>query len=149
MAPTEILAKQHHQSLTQLLEPLGMRVGLLTGSMTAKGKRETYEKLNSGEIDLIVGTHALLSEGVQFKDLALVITDEQIDTRRCRFRKNPDCSSMLLDDMAVGITICIYGTDRDTGKATLQLFVRTSGTARYARRFIDRKHDSKEQAGNI
>ena len=77
MAPTEILAKQHYQSLTTLLEPLGMRIGLLTGSMTAKGKRETNEKLSLGEIDLIVGTHALISESVQFRDLALVITDEQ------------------------------------------------------------------------
>jgi len=77
MAPTEILAKQHCQSMTALLEPLGMRIGLLTGSMTAKGKRETNEKLQLGEIDLIIGTHALISESVQFKDLALVITDEQ------------------------------------------------------------------------
>ncbi|MCL2819228.1 MAG: ATP-dependent DNA helicase RecG [Oscillospiraceae bacterium] len=77
MAPTEILAKQHTDSLTELLHPLGMQVGLLTGSMTAKGKRETYEKLKSGEIDLIIGTHALISESVEFKDLALVITDEQ------------------------------------------------------------------------
>ena len=77
MAPTEILAKQHYNSLSGLLEPLGMKVGLLTGSMTAKGKRETYERLSSGEIDLIVGTHALISESVSFNDLALVITDEQ------------------------------------------------------------------------
>jgi len=77
MAPTEILAKQHFDSLTALLEPLGMKVGLLTGSMSAKGKRETYARLESGEIDLIIGTHALISEGVRFKDLALVITDEQ------------------------------------------------------------------------
>jgi len=77
MAPTEILAKQHYQSLSKLLGPLGMRVGVLTGSMTAKNKRETYEKLKLGEIDIIVGTHALISEAVEFKDLALVITDEQ------------------------------------------------------------------------
>jgi len=77
MAPTEILAKQHYASLTNLLEPLGIRVGLLTGSMTAKGKRETYEMLSNGEIDLIIGTHALISEGVHFKNLALAITDEQ------------------------------------------------------------------------
>jgi len=77
MAPTEILAKQHYRSLSELLEPLGMRIGLLTGSMTAKNKRETYERLSCGEIDLIVGTHALISEAVHFKDLALVITDEQ------------------------------------------------------------------------
>ena len=77
MVPTEILAKQHFDSLTALLEPLGMRVGLLTGSLTAKQKRMTHEKLVCGEIDLIIGTHALISDGVHFKDLALVITDEQ------------------------------------------------------------------------
>jgi len=77
MAPTEILAKQHFNTLSQLLEPFSINVGLLTGSHTAKGKRETYEKLALGEIDLIIGTHALISEGVHFKDLALVITDEQ------------------------------------------------------------------------
>ena len=77
MAPTEILAKQHYASLSELLDPLGMRVGLLTGSMTLKRKREVYDKLNLGEIDLVIGTHALLSENVQFSDLALVITDEQ------------------------------------------------------------------------
>ena len=77
MAPTEILAKQHHSTLTALLEPLGMKIGLLTGSMTAKRKQEVYEKLKLGQIDLIIGTHALISQGVHFSDLALVITDEQ------------------------------------------------------------------------
>jgi len=77
MAPTEILAKQHYHSLSELLEPMGMRVGLLTGSLTAKGKREVYGKLSLGEIDLIIGTHALISAGVRFSELALVITDEQ------------------------------------------------------------------------
>ena len=77
MAPTEVLARQHYRSLSQLLEPLGMRVGLLTGVMTAKQKREVYGKLQLGELDLIIGTHALISEGVSFFDLALVITDEQ------------------------------------------------------------------------
>jgi len=77
MAPTEILAKQHYRSLSGLLEPLGMRVGLLTGNMTVKRKREVYGKLSLGELDLVIGTHALISEGVNFSDLALVITDEQ------------------------------------------------------------------------
>ena len=77
MAPTEILAKQHHKSLSALLEPLGMTVGLLTGSLTAKKKREVYGSLSLGEIDLVIGTHALISEGVSFKNLALVVTDEQ------------------------------------------------------------------------
>ena len=77
MAPTEILAKQHFSSLSGLLEPFGMRVGLLTGSMTEKRKQDIRNKLNLGEIDLVIGTHALISEGVHFADLALVITDEQ------------------------------------------------------------------------
>ena len=77
MAPTEILAKQHYSSLSGLLEPLGMRVGLLTGSMTAKQKNDVYGKLEAGETDLVIGTHALISEGVRFAGLALVITDEQ------------------------------------------------------------------------
>ena len=77
MAPTEILAKQHHKTLTSMLTPLGINVGLLTGSTTAKGKREIYEQLRYGEIDLIIGTHALLSEGVEFRNLGFVITDEQ------------------------------------------------------------------------
>jgi ATP-dependent DNA helicase RecG len=77
MAPTEILARQHYRSLSELLETFNMRVGLLTGSMTAKQKREVYGKLSLGELDLVIGTHALISAGVNFLDLALVITDEQ------------------------------------------------------------------------
>ena len=77
MAPTEILAEQHYESLQRLFAPLGIRVGLLTGSMTAKEKRLTREDIASGEIQLAVGTHALLSDATQFNDLGLVITDEQ------------------------------------------------------------------------
>ena len=77
MAPTEILAKQHYRSLSGLLEPFGMRIGLLTGSMTAKRKQDVYSKLSLGQLDTIIGTHALISKGVNFSDLALVITDEQ------------------------------------------------------------------------
>ena len=77
MAPTEILAKQHYKTLTDMLTPFGIKVGLLTGSMTAKAKHEKQEQLRYGELDLIIGTHALISEGVSFKNLALVITDEQ------------------------------------------------------------------------
>ncbi|MEL4105717.1 ATP-dependent DNA helicase RecG [Oscillospiraceae bacterium WX1] len=77
MAPTEILAEQHYETLTALLEPLGVRVGLLTGRMTGKQKTDFCNRLRLGEIDIAVGTHALLSEGVDFFDLALVVTDEQ------------------------------------------------------------------------
>lgn len=77
MAPTEILARQHFLSLSDLLAPSGMRVGLLTGSMKAAEKKRVYAALSSGELDLIVGTHALLSDGVTFSQLGLVVTDEQ------------------------------------------------------------------------
>ena len=77
MAPTEILAEQHFHSLSKLLTPLGMRLALLTGSMKEREKKAVREALASGEVDLAVGTHALLSDTTEFNDLGLVITDEQ------------------------------------------------------------------------
>ena len=77
MAPTEILAVQHFQSLSALLGSSGVRIELLTGSVTPARKRNVYEALENGEIDIIIGTHALISEKVVFKALGLVITDEQ------------------------------------------------------------------------
>jgi len=77
MAPTEILAEQHLRTLTELLSPLGLSVGLLTGSMPAREKKAVKAKLAAGELDLAIGTHALLSEDVEYKNLGLVVTDEQ------------------------------------------------------------------------
>lgn len=77
MAPTEILADQHYHTLTELLSPLGLRVGKLTGAMTAKEKRLVREQLKAGELDLVIGTHALFSADVEYEKLGLVITDEQ------------------------------------------------------------------------
>ena len=77
MAPTEILAEQHYTSLSKLFAPLGIRMALLTGSMTPKQKREVREALAAGNVDFAVGTHALLSDSTEFADLGLVITDEQ------------------------------------------------------------------------
>ena len=77
MAPTELLAEQHAASLTRLYGDSGVRVGLLTGSQTAAQKRDILAALEAGEIDFLVGTHALLSDGVVFRRLGLVITDEQ------------------------------------------------------------------------
>ncbi|MBQ9686870.1 MAG: ATP-dependent DNA helicase RecG [Oscillospiraceae bacterium] len=77
MAPTEILAEQHYHTLTELLGPLGLRIGKLTGSMTAKEKRQVKETLKAGQLDLIIGTHALFSQDVEYERLALVVTDEQ------------------------------------------------------------------------
>lgn len=79
MAPTEVLARQHYESLSQMLSKQGMeiRTVLITGSMNAKEKREAYEKIRSHQTDLIIGTHALIQEKVEYDNLALVITDEQ------------------------------------------------------------------------
>ena len=77
MAPTEILAEQHFHTLTELLGPLGLRIGKLTGSMTAKEKRLAKEQLRTGGLDLVIGTHALFSQDVEYERLGLVVTDEQ------------------------------------------------------------------------
>ena len=77
MAPTEILAEQHYASLSKLFAPLGITVDLLTGSMTVRQKREARERLASGETQVVVGTHALLTDATRFLRLGLVIADEQ------------------------------------------------------------------------
>ena len=77
MAPTEILASQHYKTFRSYLEPLGIKVGLLTGSLTPKNKRAVQESAASGELDCIIGTHALFSENMAFSRLGLVMTDEQ------------------------------------------------------------------------
>ena len=77
MAPTEILAQQHYNGLAPLLESLGIRCALLTGSTKAAVKRSIAAQLASGEIDFAIGTHALITEGVEYADLGLVVTDEQ------------------------------------------------------------------------
>jgi len=77
MVPTSILARQHYTDFCELFEKSGIRVGLLIGSMKASEKKKMHAMIESGEVDIVVGTHALLSEGVKFKRLGLVITDEQ------------------------------------------------------------------------
>ena len=97
MAPTEILAEQHCRSLSALLAPAGMRVGLLTGSMRAGEKKRVYAALEAGEIDFVVGTHALLSGPVAFRRRGLVVADEQhrfgVEQRAALAAKanTPDC----------------------------------------------------------
>ena len=77
LAPTEILASQHAENLNRLLSPFGMRVALLTGGMKAAARRTTLAAIRGDEADLIVGTHAILSEGVEFARLGLAVVDEQ------------------------------------------------------------------------
>ena len=77
MAPTEILAKQHYETISALCGDSGVRLGLLTGKLKAKEKKEICTRLAAGEIDILIGTHALFTENVAFKDLGYVIIDEQ------------------------------------------------------------------------
>jgi ATP-dependent DNA helicase RecG len=77
MAPTELLAEQHFRNLDQWFRPLGVTVALLSGSQPARTRRSAIEAAQQGEVPLLVGTHALFQQGVSFKDLALVIVDEQ------------------------------------------------------------------------
>lgn len=77
MAPTEVLANQHYKEFTKFLEPFGIKVGFLSGSLTAKQKKQIKEQIKNGEIDMVVGTHAIIQKDVIFKNLGISITDEQ------------------------------------------------------------------------
>ena len=99
MAPTEILAEQHLQSLSALLGPLGIRCAKLTGSMSAKEKTAVRKQLADGEIDFIIGTHALFSDDVEYRNLGLVITDEQHRfgvSQRAALIGKADCPHVLV-----------------------------------------------------
>ena len=115
MAPTEILAEQHFRSFADLLEPCGIRVGLLTGSMTPAQKRNVRELAALGMIDVLIGTHALLSDGVEFASLGLVITDEQhrfgVNQRGALAAKgnNPHVLVMSATPIPRTLALIIYG----------------------------------------
>ncbi|HAB67038.1 MAG TPA: DNA helicase RecG, partial [Firmicutes bacterium] len=77
MAPTEILARQHYDSLMEILKDTNIKVGLLVGSLKKSEKNKVCEQLEKGEIDILIGTHALISDNVKFNNLGMVVTDEQ------------------------------------------------------------------------
>jgi ATP-dependent DNA helicase RecG len=77
MAPTELLARQHAENAARILEPLGLRIAFLTGNIKASGRKELLKNLSAGTIDIVVGTHALFSGDVAYKNLMLVVIDEQ------------------------------------------------------------------------
>lgn len=115
MAPTEILAEQHLLGLTELLEPLGLRVGLLTGSLTKKEKTAMLESIREGAINIIVGTHALIQDEVRFYRLGLVVTDEQHRfgvRQRARLQEkgyNPDVLVMTATPIPRTLALTLYG----------------------------------------
>lgn len=115
MVPTEILAQQHLESLTQLFDPLEVSIALLTGSTKARERKVILEALANGEIDVIVGTHALIQDNVQFANLGLVITDEQhrfgVNQRKVLREKglHPDVLFMTATPIPRTLAITAYG----------------------------------------
>ncbi len=115
MAPTEILAQQHYKTFCDILEPLGVNVGLLTGSLTPKNKRFVHEQIESGGFDVVVGTHALIQKDTVFKKLGLVITDEQhrfgVEQRSKLFNKGDYPHKLVMSATPIPRTLglIIYG----------------------------------------
>lgn len=115
MAPTAILASQHLESFQGILEELGIKTELLISSVTKKKKAEILEKLQNGEIDILIGTHAILEENVVFKNLGLVVTDEQhrfgVKQRGtiASKGKNPDVIAMSATPIPRTLALILYG----------------------------------------
>ena len=113
MAPTEILARQHHANLQRYLFPLGVRTELLTGAMTAGERAGVRSRLRSGDTDVVVGTHALIQEGVEFRDLGLAVIDEEhrfgVAQRRALVQGVPDVLVMSATPIPRSLALTLYG----------------------------------------
>lgn len=123
MVPTEILAEQHLRSLVRLFEPFGISVGLLTGSVTGRKRKDLLAALQMGMVDVVVGTHALIQDEVFFRNLGLVVTDEQhrfgVNQRSVLRRKgyNPDVLTMTATPIPRTLAITAFG-DMDVSTLT-------------------------------
>ena len=111
MAPTELLAKQHIETLKKDFDPLGIRCELLSGSMKAKDRRELLKDLKSGEIQILVGTHAIIQPDVEFRDLGLVVTDEQhrfgVEQRNLLTQKGKDPNVLVMTATPIPRTLAV------------------------------------------
>ncbi len=158
MAPTEILAAQHHQSLSALLGPAGVRCALLTGSLGAAKRRELLESLAAGEIHLVIGTHALISEKVAFHGLGLVITDEQhrfgVNQRVALAQKGASPHLLVMSATPIPRTLALmaYG-DLDVsvldelppGRQTIETYLIDSAKRDRAFRYVQKHLDQGRQ----
>jgi len=136
MVPTEILARQHYQEICKLFSPLGIKAELLLGSTTAKQKRKIYDEIQNGTCDVVIGTHALLSDNIEFSKLGLIITDEQhrFGVKQRSVLKNKAESAHMLVMSATPIprtlALAFYGdlditriTDMPKGRKKVDTFV--------------------------
>ena len=159
MAPTEILAEQHYSNITHLLQPSRFSTVLLTGTVGAKARREASERLASGDAQLVVGTHALVQEGVAFKALGLVIIDEQHRfgvAQRATLRSKglePDVLVMTATPIPRTLALTVYG-DLDAseirelppGRRTIRTTVRPDSRHAESYAVIRRELDRGRQA---
>lgn len=159
MAPTEILASQHFKTLSELLEPLGLRVGLLTGSMTPKKKEQMRRLISNGELDVIVGTHAIIQKDVEYAALGLVITDEQhrfgVQQRAALAEKGDSPHRLVMSATPIPRTLAlyIYGdldvsaiTQLPKGRKPIETFAVTGKMRQRAFSFVRQHLDEGRQA---
>ncbi len=121
MAPTEILARQHHKTMAPLAEAAGLRVAILTGRERGKERAEILARLEAGDLDLLVGTHALFQDEVAFRDLALAIVDEQhrfgVHQRLALARKGEAVDVLVLTATPIPRTLVLtYFGDMDVSQ---------------------------------
>ncbi|WP_342481747.1 ATP-dependent DNA helicase RecG [Paenibacillus sp. FSL L8-0340] len=148
MVPTEILAEQHMRSLTKMFEPFGITVGLLTGSVSGRKRKDLLASLQMGVLDVVVGTHALIQDDVFFRGLGLVVTDEQhrfgVNQRSVLRRKgyNPDVLTMTATPIPRTLAITVFG---DMDVSTLS--ERPKGRVPITTYWV--KHDLMERVLNL
>lgn len=159
MVPTEVLAKQHFESMEELFEPFGIKTELLVGSMTAKEKREACERIHNGEVQIVVGTHALIQEKVEYHKLALVVTDEQhrfgVRQRENFAKKGEEPHILVMSATPIPRTLAIilYG-DLDLSvmdelpgnRIPIKNCVVNTGYRQTAYRFIEKEVEAGRQA---
>lgn len=150
MAPTEILARQHYGDFQKQLAPLGIRVELLSGRLTKKQRQDIYDRLQAGEIDILIGTHALIQEEVHFANLGLAVTDEQhrfgINQRALLEKKGeamPDVLVMTATPIPRTLTLTVYGDlevsmikELPPGRKPVRTFVRGSDRRELIYKFV-------------
>lgn len=147
MAPTEILARQHAQTLAKLLEPFGVTVGLLIGSVKGKARQTLYQQIASGAVDVVVGTHVLIQDKVEFHRLGFVVIDEQhrfgVEQRQRLLMKvkAERVGSGALDTLSEPMTIAA-GSSRETGRVAPGSRARHGGEESVSSALLDAKKPS-------
>lgn len=159
MVPTAILAEQHYTTMSKVLAPFGIRVELLTGSVPAARRKKILAQLKAGEIDLLVGTHALLSDGVEFCRLGLVVTDEQhrfgVAQRQKLSQKNESAHLLVMSATPIPrtLSLIIYGDlalsvldEKPPGRLPVETLLIDGGKRTRAIGFMRKNLDEGRQA---